>query len=79
MSVPKCSLFPSSLNFQLLTKNASATCLNGHLSQEAALPTGNASIWRSLWGVLCHIPSFNETSVLKELLLAVKDAVSTHH
>ncbi|XP_076402078.1 ATP-binding cassette sub-family A member 13 isoform X1 [Peromyscus maniculatus bairdii] len=59
---------------QLLTKNASATCLNGHLSQEAALPTGNASIWRSLWGVLCHIPSFDETSVLKELLLAVKDA-----
>ncbi|XP_041525646.1 ATP-binding cassette sub-family A member 13 isoform X2 [Microtus oregoni] len=59
---------------QLLTKDASATCLNGHLSQEAALPTGNSSIWRSLWGVLCRSPSFNETSVLSQLLLAVKDA-----
>ncbi|XP_057628469.1 ATP-binding cassette sub-family A member 13 [Chionomys nivalis] len=62
---------------QLLTKDASATCLNGYLSQEVALPTGNSSIWRSLWGVLCRSPSFNETSVLSELLLAVKDA--GHH
>uniref|UniRef100_A0A8C2QK58 ATP-binding cassette, sub-family A member 13 n=1 Tax=Cricetulus griseus TaxID=10029 RepID=A0A8C2QK58_CRIGR len=59
---------------QLLTKKASATCLNGHLSQEVALHTGNASIWRSLWGVLCHVPSVNETSVLHELLHEVKDA-----
>ncbi|XP_049997183.1 ATP-binding cassette sub-family A member 13 isoform X2 [Alexandromys fortis] len=59
---------------QLLTKDAAATCLSGHLSQEAALPTGNSSIWRSLWGVLCRSPSFNETSVLSQLLLAVKDA-----
>ncbi|XP_040602600.1 ATP-binding cassette sub-family A member 13 [Mesocricetus auratus] len=59
---------------QLLTKKASATCLNGHLSQEAALPNGNASIWRSLWEVLCHVSSTNETSVLHELLLAVKEA-----
>ncbi|XP_051020674.1 ATP-binding cassette sub-family A member 13 [Acomys russatus] len=59
---------------QLLTRNASATCLNGHLSQEAPLPTSNSSIWRSLWGVLCHNPSFNETSALKELLSAVKEA-----
>lgn len=75
----KRSLFPSSLISQLLTKDVSATCLNGHLSQEAALPTGNSSIWRSLWGVLCRIPSFNETSVLNERLLAVKHAVSIHH
>ncbi|KAL1791442.1 ATP-binding cassette sub-family A member 13 [Sigmodon hispidus] len=59
---------------QLLTKNASATCLSGHLSQEAAFPTGNTSIWRSLCRVLYHIPSFNETRVLNELLLEVKDA-----
>ncbi|XP_060221645.1 ATP-binding cassette sub-family A member 13 isoform X2 [Meriones unguiculatus] len=59
---------------QLLTKNASTTCLNGHLSQEAPLPTGDSSIWKSLWGMLCHTPAFNETSVLNELLHAVKDA-----
>ncbi|XP_034365421.1 ATP-binding cassette sub-family A member 13 isoform X1 [Arvicanthis niloticus] len=59
---------------QLLMKNASAICLNGHLSQEDPLPTGNSSIWRSVWGVLCHTVSFNKTSVLNELLLAVKDA-----
>lgn len=69
---------PSSHPFQLLTKNASTFCPNGHLSQEAPLPIGNASIWRSVWGVLCHTPSFNETSILNELLRAVKGAVSIH-
>nr|XP_038948786.1 ATP-binding cassette sub-family A member 13 [Rattus norvegicus] len=59
---------------QLLTKNASTFCLNGHLSQEAPLPTWNASLWRSVWGVLCHTPSFNETSILNKLLRAVKGA-----
>ncbi|GAB1295812.1 ATP-binding cassette sub-family A member 13 [Apodemus speciosus] len=59
---------------QLLTKNASAICLSGHLSQETSLHTGNSSIWRRIRGVLCHTPAFNETSLLNEVLRAVKDA-----
>ncbi|XP_052055678.1 ATP-binding cassette sub-family A member 13 [Apodemus sylvaticus] len=59
---------------QLLTQNASAICPSGHLSQETPLHTGNSSVWRRIWEVLCHTLAFNETSVLKETLRAVRDA-----
>ncbi|XP_042540867.1 ATP-binding cassette sub-family A member 13 [Dipodomys spectabilis] len=58
---------------QLLTKNATATCLNVHSSEEALLTSGNFSILGDLWRLLCH-HSVNETSVLNKLLAAVEDA-----
>ncbi|XP_048195509.1 ATP-binding cassette sub-family A member 13 isoform X2 [Perognathus longimembris pacificus] len=58
---------------QLLTKNATATCLNGHPSKEALLISGNFSILGDLWELWCH-HSENKTSVLNKLLAAVEDA-----
>nr|XP_044991908.1 ATP-binding cassette sub-family A member 13 [Jaculus jaculus] len=57
---------------QLWSQNASARCLNGHLSEEAALPPGSSSVW----GALCHRASFTSTRVLNELLREVDNAVN---
>ncbi|XP_013375964.1 PREDICTED: ATP-binding cassette sub-family A member 13 [Chinchilla lanigera] len=59
---------------QMLMKNVTTTCLNGHLSAEAAMSPRNASIWGDPWGLLCHRLSFNKTRVFNRLPGTVENA-----
>ncbi|XP_037693121.1 ATP-binding cassette sub-family A member 13 [Choloepus didactylus] len=60
---------------QMLMKNVSNVCRNGHFSEkEALLFPPNSRVWERLVGQLCHQNSSSATEIFNKLIGSVEDA-----